>query len=214
MVGGFGLKVKKGREVISALYCRSPAPQECELRNSELKGKILMMTQQFSFTKFNRLRFDNLRRYLWNVPIMLVVLLGACRAVEYTGDSYIDGIPMQSDGEFILECVDGVIIIETWDQPEVAIRTQRKIFAPKKEQASDFAKSLVIVKQEDSNVHVITIPEGKPDEIKRVEVNYEIHLPHGTRIELRNAGSKIERPSIKGHWVYHSANGRFAVKSE
>ncbi|HIE27862.1 TPA: hypothetical protein EYP66_11300 [Candidatus Poribacteria bacterium] len=146
--------------------------------------------------------------------MLVVLLLGACRTVEYTGDSYIDGIPMQSDGKFILECVDGVIVIETWDKPEVAIRTQRKIFAPKKEQASDFAKSLVIVKQEDGNIRVITMPEGKPDEIKRVEVNYEIHLPHGTKIELRNAGSKIERPGIKGRWVYHSTDGRFSIKSD
>ncbi|MFQ6043660.1 MAG: hypothetical protein ACE5PV_22630 [Candidatus Poribacteria bacterium] len=146
--------------------------------------------------------------------MLTVLLLVACRTVEYTGDSYIDGIPMQSDGQFFLECIDGVIVIETWDKPEVSIRTQRKILAPKKEQASDFAKSLVIVKKEDGNIHVITMPEEKPDEIKRVEVNYEIHLPHGTKIELRNSGSKIERPSIKGHWVYHSANGRFAVKSD
>jgi hypothetical protein len=54
----------------------------------------------------------------------------------------------------------------------------------------------------------------KPKEVKRVEVNYEINLPHGTEIELRNAGSRIERPSIKGRWIYHSANGRFSIKNE
>jgi len=145
---------------------------------------------------------------------MLLVLLSACRSVEYTGDSYKDGIPMQSDGKFILECVDGIIVIETWDKAEVSIRTQRKILAKTKEQASAFAKSLVIVKQEDNNLHISTMPEEKPQEIKRVEVNYEINLPHGAAIELRNAGSKIERPSIKGRWVYHSANGRFSIKSD
>ena len=68
---------------------------------------------------------------------MLLVVLGACRPVEYTGDSYIDGIPIQSDGKLILECVDGVIVIETWDKAEVSIRTQRKILAKTKEQASN-----------------------------------------------------------------------------
>jgi hypothetical protein len=58
------------------------------------------------------------------------------------------------------------------------------------------------------------MPEEKPKEIKRVEVNYEIKLPHGTEIELRNAGSKIGRPSIKGRLVYHSADGRFSIKNE
>jgi len=154
------------------------------------------MKQKFIFAK--------IRKYLWSVPIILLVVLGACRPVEYTGDSYIDGIPMQPDGQFILECVNGVIVIETWDKAEVAIRTQRKILAKTKEQASAFAQSLVIVKQEDSNLHISTMPEEKPKEIKRVEVNYEINLPHGTKIELHNAGGKIERPSIKGRWFCHS----------
>ena len=173
-----------------------------------------MIKEQFIFTPKSSLHSVNRPKYLRNILLMLLVLMGACRSVEYTGDSYKDGIPMQSDGKFILECVDGVIVIETWDKPEVSIRTQRKILAKNKEQASAFAKSLVIVKQEDNNLHVFTMPEEKPKEIKHVEVNYEIKLPHGTAIELRNMGSKIERPSIKGRWVYHSADGRFAIKNE
>ncbi|MBM3242213.1 hypothetical protein FJZ31_38585 [Candidatus Poribacteria bacterium] len=165
----------------------------------------------FGFRNYDELGFP---KYLRNVLLMLLVLLSACRSVEYTGDSYKDGISMQSGGKFILECVDGVIVIETWDKAEVSIRTQRKILARTKEQASAFAKSLVIVKQEDNNLHISTMPEEKAQEIKRVEVNYEINLPHGTEIELRNAGSKIERPSIKGRWVYHSVNGRFSIKNE
>jgi len=150
----------------------------------------------------------------WKIPLTLLLLLVACRPVEYTGESYKDGIPIQSDGQLILECVDGVITIETWDKSEVSIRTRRKIRAKTKEQASNFANSLVVVELEDNNLHIITMPEGKPKEIKRVEVDYEINLPHGIKVELRNAGSKIERPSIKGHWVYHSVEGRFFIKDE
>jgi hypothetical protein len=156
----------------------------------------------------------NHRKYLWNLPLALLLLVWACGTVEYTGESYKDGIPMQSDGKLILECVDGVITIETWDKAEASIRTWRRIFAKTEEQASNFANGLVVVKLEDNNLHIITMPEEKPKEIKRVEVDYEIKLPHGAEIELRNIGSKIERPSIKGKWIYHSADGSFSIKNE
>jgi hypothetical protein len=149
-------------------------------------------------------------RFHFNLlPLLLVpgtLLVGARELAAEVTERFEKTVPFASRGSFLLDNVNGSVVIEVWDQPSLRIEAEKK--------ASDEDRL--------REIEIEVIGEGDRVEVRtrypqrrrggKRSVSYFIRLPRDARVDAETVNGKLSATGVEGGLRVSTVNGSVHLK--
>ena len=130
-------------------------------------------------------------------------------------------IAFQPNGEFMLENINGHIIVEGWDKDEVFIEAIKQVRAGKRSKAERFMEELQVeIEESRGRIEVRTITPRRSGGFFswlsgnniNFSVKYKVYVPHNTHLDLESTNGAVTIREVNGELELRSTNGRITAE--
>jgi hypothetical protein len=128
--------------------------------------------------------------------------------------------PLAAGGEVFVENVNGAVVVDTWDRPEVRVRATKNVRAGSDEAAAEaMARLQVDVVESAGRLHVQTRRAGTEDGFfswlrgqgANTSISYRLTVPRGIRLDAETVNGAITLNGVDGDVEASTTNGSIKV---